>query len=109
MEHEVGFDRNGIIPFAETAPFQIGNGDQLMHVNQIIPDEKTQGSVTGRFKTKLYPNGSETDHGIVSFSNPTDVRFTGRQAKMRIVDNPVNSTDWRVGTIRLNAKQGGKR
>ena len=109
VEHEVGFDRNSFIPFAETAPFQLGNGDQLMHVNQIIPDEKTQGSVTGRFKTKLYPNGAETDHGIVSFSNPTDVRFTGRQAKMRIVDNPVTATDWRVGTIRLNAKAGSKR
>jgi len=108
VEHEVGFNRNGYIPFAETAPFQLGNGDNLMHINQIIPDEKTQGNVVGRFKTKLYPNGTETDHGLVTFSNPTDVRFTGRQATMRITDANSNS-DWRIGTIRLNAKQGGKR
>ena len=40
-------------------------------------------------------------------SNPTSVRFTGRQVKMRVEGD--QATDWRVGVMRLEVKAGGKR
>ncbi len=106
LEHEVGEERDSQVPYAETGTIQIGNGDQIMHVNKIIPDEKTQGQVNAEFKTKFYPNGAETSHGAYTLNNPTSVRFQGREVRMKI--NNV-SGDWRVGQFRINAIPGGRR
>ena len=106
LEHEVGESRDGLVPFAESGPIQIGNGDNVMAVNQVIPDEKTQGQVNVDFKTRFYPNGTETTHGTYTLSNPTSVRFQGREVRMKVKNV---SGDWRVGSFRLNATPGGKR
>ena len=106
-EHEVGHLYDSATPFAETGPIALGNGDNLMNVVELIPDEKTQGDVSAKFKTRFYPNAPETEHGSFSMSNPTSVRFQGRQVRMRVEGN--TSSDWRVGIMRLDARQGSKR
>lgn len=106
-EHEVGFDYESSTLFAESGPVQVGNGDNLMSVNELIPDELNQGDVSAKFKTRFYPNGDESEFGPYSMSNPTSVRFTARQIKMRIESNGNNN--WRVGSMRVNAVQSGKR
>tara|TARA_R100000951_G_scaffold91029_2_gene79346 strand:- start:63 stop:1547 length:1485 start_codon:yes stop_codon:yes gene_type:complete len=106
-EHEVGFNMDGDTIFAETAPVSLGTGEQIMSVTKLIPDEVTQGDVTLTFKTRLYPNAQETIHGPFDPSNPTSLRFTGRQARMRIEGDQVGP--WRVGTMRVEAKPMGKR
>ncbi len=106
VEHEVGELRDNATPFAQSGPVQIGNGDQIMHINQVIPDEKIQGQVNLEFKTRFYPNGTETSHGSFTLQNPTSVRLQGREIRMKV--NNV-SGDWRVGTMRVNAVAGGKR
>ena len=106
-EHEIGYTYGGSTPFAETGPISIGAGDNIMNVIQLIPDEKTQGDVTAKFKTRYYPNSSETEFGPYSMSAPTSVRFQGRQVRMRVEGNV--STDWRVGIMRIDAVQGGRR
>ena len=78
-----------------------------MSVTEMIPDEKTQGDVTVTFKTRFYPNGTERSYGAFSMSNPTSLRFTGRQVKLRI--DAANLGDWRVGINRLNVTAGGAR
>ena len=88
-------------------PVELGNGDNLMVARELIPDEKNQGDVTATFKTRLYPNGTETSHGPFTMANPTSVRFQGRQVSMRI--DAAQNSDWRVGTMRLDAVAGGKR
>jgi len=106
-EHEVGFNYDSESLFCESGPVQIGAGDNLMAVKELIPDELNQGDVTATFKTRLYPNGVESTHGPYSMSNPTSVRFTARQVKMRVQSNGNNN--WRVGTMRIDATQGGRR
>tara|TARA_R100001510_G_C7655320_1_gene214422 strand:+ start:1336 stop:2814 length:1479 start_codon:yes stop_codon:yes gene_type:complete len=106
-EQEVGYDYETGVPFAETGPISIGNGDNLMSVVELIPDEKTQGDVTAQFKTRFYPNSTEKTFGPFSMSNPTSVRFQGRQVRMRVDGNAAS--DWRVGIMRLDARQGGRR
>jgi len=105
-EHEVGTSYSGATPHAETGPISIGNGDNVMNVVELLPDEKTQGSVTAKFKTRLYPNASETTHGPFTMTNPTSVRFQGRQVRMRVEGA---GSDWRVGIMRLDARAGGRR
>lgn len=105
--HEVGYNYDSAPIFCETGPISIGNGDQIARITQVIPDEKTQGDVDLKFKTKFHPNDTESTFGPYNPSNPTSVRFTGRQLKMR-VDGDQN-TDWQVGTMRLDVKAGGRR
>ena len=106
-EHEVGQSYDTAKPFAETGPIALGAGDRIMQVTEVIPDEKTQGDVNLIFKSRNYPNAAETSHGTFSTSNPTSVRFQGRQIRMKVETN--QNADWRVGVMRLDAKQGGKR
>jgi hypothetical protein len=93
--------------FVESAPISLGNGDQVMRVTDLIPDEATQGDVTVKFKTRMYPNDTERTYGAYSMSNPTSVRFTGRQIRMRIETTSID--DWRVGVMRIEANGGGRR
>ena len=106
-DHEVGLQYDGSTPFAETGPITLGNGDQVMAATMLIPDEKTQGDVTATFKTRFHPNDTERSYGPYAMSNPTDVRFTGRQIRMRV--EAARLADWRVGIMRLEAKPGGMR
>ena len=106
-EHEVGLNYDGADVFAETGPFSIGAGDNIVKVTKLIPDELTQGDVTATFKTRLYPNGPETVNGPYNMANPTSVRFSGRQARMRV--DGARLADWRVGVMRVDAIPGGSR
>jgi hypothetical protein len=106
-EHEVGFDYGSLTPFAESGPFRIGTGDNVVSVTELIPDEKTQGDVNAVFKSRFYPNGTERSYGPYSLSNPTSVRFTGRQIRMRVEGQRLS--DWRVGINRVDVATGGRR
>jgi hypothetical protein len=106
-DHEVGLNYSGALPYAETGPFQIGQGDQILYVNEMIPDERNQGSVSATFTTRYYPTSEESTYGPYSLTQPTSVRFNGRQIKMRVTT--TTPSEWRVGTMRLNAIPGGRR
>ena len=106
-EQEVGFNYGTQTPFAETGPISIGVGEQVMAVRGMIPDEKTLGDVNATFKTRFYPTDTERDYGPFNMANPTSLRFTGRQIRMRVTGDA--SSDWRVGIMLLDAAPGGKR
>ena len=106
-EQEIGFNYGTQTPFAETGPIAIGVGEQVMSVRGMIPDEKTLGDVNATFKTRFYPTGNELDYGPYDMANPTSLRFTGRQIRMRVTGNAAS--DWRVGIMRLDAVAGGRR
>ena len=107
LEHEVGLNYDGAAIFAESGPISIGSGDQVMAVREVIPDEKTLGDVTATFKTRFHPTDTERTYGPYNMSNPTSVRFTGRQVRMRIEGERLSS--WRVGIMRLDAEARGRR
>ena len=106
-EHEVGLEYDDLTPFAESGPFRIGTGANVMSVTEMLPDEKTQGDVNATFKARFYPNGTERSYGPFTMSNPTSMRFTGRQIRLRVEGQRY--TDWRVGINRIEVVQGGKR
>lgn len=106
--HEMtGYPHGSDTPYAESGPISLGNGDTVMKVNNLIPDKSTQGDVQVSFKTRFHPNDTERTYGPYSMSNPTSVRFTGRQARLRIEE--VSVSDWRAGIMRIEARQGGRR
>jgi hypothetical protein len=106
-EHEVGFAYDGSTPYAESGPYEIGNGDNIVSVRRVIPDEQTLGEVVVSFKTRMYPMATETTYGPYSAAQPTDVRFAARQVKVRYTGNVLD--DWRVGVNRFDVVAMGKR
>ncbi|WP_396190010.1 hypothetical protein [Flavobacterium sp.] len=111
-EHEVGWDYvDGAtdygLPYVEGGPLEIGLGERVMMARQLFPDEATQGGVTATFYTRFYPNGPESTHGPYTMSAPTNVRFSGRQARVRYTGSAPG--DWRVGNNRLEGVPGSER
>lgn len=107
IEHEVGLNYSGASIYAETGPISFGNGDQVMDVRSLIPDEQTLGDVRATFKTRFYPTDTERSYGPYAMANPTSVRFQGRQIRMRVEGTQL--ADWRVGTMRVDAVTRGSR
>ena len=105
--HEYGLDHDGVVPFAESGPISLGNGDQIMKVTKLIPDELTQGDVQVKFKTRFHPNDTEVVHGSYTLVNPTAVRFSGRQIRIRVEGAKLKN--WRSGIMRIEADPAGKR
>jgi len=105
-EHEVGFNYD-VTPYAETGPIQIGNGDNVVHVCSLIPDEKTSGDVTATFFLRFNPNGDETQYGPFNLSQITDTRFVAREARVRFTGQRL--ADWRMGEPSLEGELGGLR
>ena len=105
--HETGYSHDSNQAFVESGPISLANGDQVMKVTQMIPDEETEGQVTATFKTRFYPNTVETSHGPYAMDSPTSLRFTGRQIRMRLTGEEL--TNWRAGIMRLEVVAGGRR
>jgi hypothetical protein len=106
-EHEVGFNYEGASIYAESGPVQLGNGDNVMSVLGVIPDEANLGDAVVSFTSRLYPTGTQSSFGPYPAANPTSVRFSGRQVNMKVTGDTL--ADWRVGVMRLDAVPMGKR
>jgi len=106
-EHEVGFAYDSASLYAESGPVQLGNGDNIMSVRQVVPDEQTLGEAVVSFKTRNYPTGTQSTFGPYTAANPTSVRFSGRQVNVKVTGAVL--ADWRIGVMRLEAIPAGKR
>jgi hypothetical protein len=106
-DHESGSSYGGSLPYAESGPFEIGNGRRIGRVRRLITDEKTVGDVSVTFKTRNWPSGTETSYGPYTLANPTSVRFSARAARLRI--DGVASSSWRWGTPRIDVLEGSVR
>ena len=110
--HEVGWlhpDESGveIVPYIESGPVQLGEGDVVLSANKLIPDEKNLGDVQAYFYGSFWPMEDETEYGPYTLNDETDVRITARQIRIRLEQNVDD--DWRVGVFRFDALQGSQR
>ena len=112
-EHEVGYGYSDIggssteaTPYVESGPIEMSPGDRYVHVRKLIPDEKNLGDTRIKFFAKPYPNSTETTHGPFTLTEPTSVRFGGREFKMRI--EGVQDA-FRIGDFRLDMHPGARR
>lgn len=111
--HEKGtsyLDEDGLTSLAseimaESGPYEIGQGDQVMTVRRYIPDEATVGDVSATLYASLYPTASE-DSQSLTVGSLTDARLTGRQVRLLIAQT---NADWRFGQPRLEVVPRGRR
>ena len=97
--------------YAETGSVSIGDGDRMMHINQIVTDSDA-GDYGLRIKmmTKPTPDSTGTLFGPYSLNSDgyTDARVpVGRSAYFR-VESPFDQ-EWRIGRMRLNVAGGERR
>lgn len=111
FEHESGWTNDGTPRgsdvFLESGPIEIGDGERVVSMVQLLPDEVTAGAFRVRLATKFTPEGPVFNYGPYTLTPYTDVRVTGRQVAIRI--EGVQDIDSRIGTFRAEIRQGGKR
>lgn len=98
-------------PFAETGPITIGEGDSVIKATQVLTDSIPANRVTLEFMTRFQPQGDEETFGPYDALPQTDVRFTGRQMRMKVnvIDDPNGAKDVRIGDMRVLVGGGGRR
>ena len=90
---------------AESGPYELGQGDQVMTVRRYIPDEKSAGDVDMTLYAGMFPTADEESQAL-TVGSLTDARLTGRQVRLLIEQSSAN---WRFGTPRLEVIPRGRR
>lgn len=108
FNHESGSGRNSEgTPSLESGPMEIGEGDRLVQIQRMLPDDDTAGDVNVTLYSAPNPDTAETTHGPYTISAKTDLRVKARQVRVKLTE--VNATSWRVGTIRLGVTPSSRR
>lgn len=110
-EHEKGWTADGVARggsvFLESGPVEVGDGDRVLSVTQILPDEVTPGAFRIRLAAKFTPEGPAFNYGPYALQSYTDVRVTGREIAIKI--EGVTDMDSRIGIFRADVRPGGRR
>lgn len=98
--------------FVESGEFDIGDGDDIMYIDRIIPDFVVSvGTLDVSLITKSHPSSEEITKGpFVVNNNTTQLRprARGRTAKLKIATSTAQ-TKWKFGTVRMDMMADGKR
>lgn len=105
--HETGTDRDGLLPFIECGPVEVGDGTRILRMTKMIPDDKTLGDTAVTIFGREYPTAAERTFGPYTSANPTSVRVAARQVRVRI--SQATADDWRVGVLRFEGVPGERR
>ena len=130
-DHENGLDdystgsQVAINAFVESSDFDIGDGQQFMLLNRILPDLSFNGSTAANpaalFTIRSRDFGgdnfteSPSDSAIRTATSPVeqytdkiDLRARGRQMSIR-VENTAVGVKWRLGAPRIDVRADGRR
>jgi len=112
--------------YIESAPFDIGEGNQMSFVKQLIPDvsfvdSTNSPSLSMTVKVQNYPGSNystaQTTTSAVTqtatvpieqYTNQVSLRLRGRQVTFRVESNKTD-TSWVLGSPRLDIQPDGRR
>ena len=116
--HESGDDDDGsaMTSFIESADFDLGDGEQFMFMDRLIPDiditsTDADASVNYILKTRNYPGDSlatNSTNAVKSSTQQAFLRSRSRQAALRIESDTTDIT-WTLGDLRLGLRPDGRR
>jgi len=116
--HESGDDDDGspMTAYIESGDFDLGDGEQFMFLNRLIPDiditsSDADASVNYIVKTRNYPGDSLTTNSTNAVKSTTQQAFLrgrSRQAVLRIESDTTDIT-WTLGDLRLEMRPDGRR
>ena len=105
-------DGTALSSFLESSSFDVGEGDELMFLNRIIPAYKFDSGqeIEVYVKVKEFPRDTFKIKGPFTINDNTkkvDFRARGRQASVRV--SATNDGAWKWGSVRLALQPDGKR
>ena len=118
--HESGQNDDGsaMSCFIESTDFDLGDGEQFMFVDKLIPDLRINdtssdgsGSVNYLVKTRDFPLDSLQTQSTSNVTNSTQqsfIRARGRQAVVRVESSSLD-INWTLGDLRMNIRPDGRR
>jgi hypothetical protein len=113
--HEDGQTADGarIAAHVESGDFDIGDGNDVMFLNRVIPDFRMTGAADIYLKSRVYPGDDQTSKGpfqitaATKFFNP---RVRGRQVALRVETADLDQASyWRLGKLRFNVQPNGRK
>lgn len=119
-EHERGTDADGvaITSFIESAPIDLGDGNDFAFIRRMIPDVNFDRSSTSAtkeatvtLKTQRSPGTGFTTSKALTVTDTTEqnhTRLRGRSFGFRIESDNLG-VSWRLGSPRLDVQPDGKR
>ena len=131
--HENGLDDGSVNPpvavnaFVQSADFDIGDGQQFMLINRILPDlnfgqstatepevkftmgaRNFSGSVAGQGSTSGDVTRTSVVSGNDNYTKQLHMRLRGRQMNLKI-ESDTTGVKWRLGAPRLDMRPDGRR
>ena len=119
-EHEKGTDADGvaITSFIESAPIDLGDGNDFAFIRRMIPDvnfDRSSASATKEatvtLKTQRSPGTGFTTSKALTVTDTTEqnhTRLRGRSFGFRIESDNLG-VSWRLGSPRLDVQPDGRR
>ena len=114
--HETGQNDDGtpMTSFIESADFDLGDGNEFMFVNRLIPDvslNNSDASVQYIIKTRNFPGQSLTTNSTNTVTSTTEQSFLRVRTRQAVVRVESNTTDvaWTLGNLRLDIRKDGRR
>tara|TARA_R100001086_G_C11771063_1_gene240871 strand:- start:87 stop:866 length:780 start_codon:yes stop_codon:yes gene_type:complete len=111
-------DGSAMSSYIQSADFDLGDGEQFMFVDRLIPDVAftdtsvdSSGSVDYVLKTRNYPGDSlstNSTSAVTSTTQQSFVRARSRQAVIRVQSSAVD-LGWTLGDLRINLRPDGRR
>jgi hypothetical protein len=112
QERGTSADGGPITAYAESAPLDLADGEQLLSVMRAVPDvEDMIGGMTLTLLAKMWPAGAETEHGpftILPSTEKIDIRLKARQVAIRL-DSSSAPSFWRLGAMKLDLRETGSK
>ena len=112
--HETGNNADGeaITAFVKSGSVEIGDGNDILFVQKLIPDIQNQeGTLNMKLEFKYYPNNTTSVIKTATFTDTTEfvsLRGRGREFTVNVVSN-TTGTAWRLGTQRFDIQPDGRR
>ena len=111
-------DGSAMSSYIESADFDLGDGEQFMFVNRLIPDVAmrdtsvdSSGSLDYVLKTRNYPLESLTTNSTSTVTSSTQQSFVRARARQAVVRIESDSVDlgWTLGDLRIGLRPDGRR
>lgn len=107
LKHETGWAYDSEVRKLISGPIQLENGDRAVYLDEIWPDERTQGDCQVYLHVREYPQASETTLGPYNAADRMAIMTTARQIRFEL-RMAANKTDARIGEWRAILKTRGR-
>jgi len=113
---ETGTDADGeaMNSYIQSADFDLGDGNEFMFINRLIPDVDLTGTgatVDYVVKTRNFPGSALDTNSTSAVTSSTDQNFLRARSRQAVIRIQSTTTDvaWTLGDLRLDIRPDGRR